>query len=80
MREPNLARPYRVPGGTLGVVLISLPPTGLIIATLVGNSREKIGSTSELTVGLSIIAAGIISYFVSVAIGRPRVITVGEKR
>ena len=45
-----------------------------------GNSREKIGSTSELTVGLSIIAAGIISYFVSVAISRPRVITVGEKR
>jgi amino acid transporter len=80
MREPNLARPYRVPGGTLGVVLISLPPTALIIATLVGNSREKIGSTSELTVGLSIIAAGIISYFVSVAISRPRVITVGEKR
>jgi amino acid transporter len=80
VREPTLARPYRVPGGTLGVVLISLPPLGLIIATLVGNSREKIGSISELTVGLSIIAAGIICYYVSVAIGRPRVITVAEKR
>jgi amino acid transporter len=70
MREPDLARPYRVPGGLLGVVLISLPPLGLIIATLVGNSREKIGSISELTVGLSIIGAGIVAYFVSVAIGR----------
>jgi amino acid transporter len=70
IREPNLARPYRVPGGTLGVVLIGLPPLGLMIAALVGNSREMIGSTSELTVGLSIIAAGIIAYFVSVAIGR----------
>ena len=70
IREPNLHRPYRVPGGTLGAVLIGLPPLGLIIATLVRNSREMIGSTSELTVGLSLIAAGIISYVVIGAIGR----------
>ena len=70
IREPNLARPYRVPGGTLGVVLIGLPPLGLMIATLVGNSREMIGPVSELTVGLSLIAAGIVCYFVSGAIGR----------
>jgi amino acid transporter len=70
IREPNLARPYRVPGGTLGVVLIGLPPLGLMIATLTRNRREMIGSTSELTVGLAVIAAGIISYFVSGMIAR----------
>jgi amino acid transporter len=68
VREPALARPYRVPGGTLGVVLIGLPPLGLMVATLVRNSREMIGSTSELIVGLGVIAAGIIAYFVSGAI------------
>jgi amino acid transporter len=70
IREPALARPYRVPGGTLGVVLIGLPPLGLMIAALVRNSKEMIGSTSELTVGLGVIAAGVIAYFVSAAVDR----------
>jgi amino acid transporter len=69
IREPNLARPYRVPGGTAGAVLIGLPPLGLMIAALVRNNSEEIGSTSGLTIGLILIAAGIISYFVSRAIG-----------
>jgi amino acid transporter len=70
IREPALARPYRVPGGMVGVVLIGLPPLGLMIATLVRNSKEMIGSTSELTVGLSVIAAGILAYVVSAAVDR----------
>jgi len=70
IREPALARPYRVPGGTLGVVLIGLPPLGLMIAAIVRNRQELIGSTDELTVGLAVIAAGVIAYFVSAAIAR----------
>src|SRR5262245_39453310 len=69
IREPRLARPYRVPGGMGGAILIGLPPLGLMIAALVRNSREVIGSTSELTIGLIVIAAGVIMYFVSRAIG-----------
>jgi amino acid transporter len=65
IREPRLSRPYRVPGGTIGAVLIGLPPLGLMIAALVRNSSEEIGATSGLTIGLSLIAAGIVSYFVS---------------
>lgn len=65
VREPDLARPYRVPGGTIGVVLIGLPPLGLMIAALVRNGSEDIGPASGLTVGLVLIAAGIVSYFVS---------------
>jgi amino acid transporter len=65
IREPNLARPYRVPGGTIGAVLIGLPPLGLMIAALVRNSREDIGPASGLTIGLVLIAAGVVSYFVS---------------
>jgi amino acid transporter len=70
IREPALARPYRVPGGTLGVVLIGLPPLGLMIATVMRNRQEQVGSTNELTVGLIVIAAGVIAYFVSAAIAR----------
>ena len=70
IREPALARPYRVPGGTLGAVLIGLPPLGLMIATIVRNRQELIGSTDELSVGLGVIAAGAIAYFASAAIAR----------
>jgi amino acid transporter len=68
IREPNLARPYRVPGGTIGAVLIGLPPLALMIAALVRNGREEIGPTSGLSIGLILIAAGIVCYFVSRAI------------
>jgi amino acid transporter len=68
IREPNLARPYRVPGGTVGAVLIGLPPLGLMIAALARNSSEEIGPASGLTIGLILIGAGVISYFVSRAL------------
>jgi amino acid transporter len=69
IREPNLPRPYRVPGGTAGAVLIGIPPLGLIIAALVRNSTEVIGNTSELTIGLVLIVAGVLAYFFSRAVG-----------
>jgi len=68
IREPDLPRPYRVPGGLVGAVLIGIPPLSLIIAALVRNSSEVIGDTSELTVGLVLIAAGIVAYFISRAV------------
>jgi len=65
IREPNLARPYRVPGGTVGALLIGLPPLGLIITALVRNGREIVGSTNELVIGATVIAAGVLFYFLS---------------
>jgi len=65
IREPNLARPYRVPGGTVGALLIGLPPLGLIITALVRNRREIVGSTNELVIGAAVIAAGVLFYFLS---------------
>ncbi len=65
IREPHLARPYRVPGGTVGAVLIGLPPLALIIATLVRNGRESLGATNELVIGTAVIATGVLLYFLS---------------
>jgi amino acid transporter len=65
IREPNLERPYRVPGGTLGTILIGLPPLGLLCAALVRNSSENVGSTNELVIGAVVVAAGVALYFVS---------------
>jgi len=68
IREPNLARPYRVPGGIWGAVLLGIPPLGLMIAAVVRNRTEAIGSTSSLAVGVVLIVLGPIVYFLA----RPR--------
>jgi amino acid transporter len=70
IREPNLARPYRVPGGTPGAILIGLPPLALILAALVRNRTEAFGNSNELVFGLSIVGAGIACYFLSTLISR----------
>jgi len=68
IREPELPRPYRVPGGIAGAVLLSLPPLVLMVLATVRNRTETIGATSSLAVGLVLIALGPIVYFLA----RPR--------
>ena len=65
IREPNLARPYRVPGGIAGAVLLSLPPLVLMVIAVLRNRTETIGSTSSLAVGAGLIALGPVVYFFS---------------
>ena len=52
VREPELARPFRVPGGTAGAVAIGVPPLALMIAAFVRNRTELVGSTNELVIGI----------------------------
>ena len=70
IREPNLARPYRIPGGIAGAILIGVPPLGMLIAALVRNRSELIGRTSELTIAVAVIAAGFLLYVVSGWLGK----------
>jgi amino acid transporter len=65
IREPNLERPYRVPGGLAGTILIGIPPLALMFAAFIRNRTEAIGSTSSLAIALVLIALGPICYFVS---------------
>ena len=48
IREPELARPFRVPGGMAGAIAIGVPPLALMIAAVVRNRAELVGSTNEL--------------------------------
>lgn len=68
IREPDLPRPYRVPGGLTGAIVIGLPPLALMAAAFLRNRTESIGGTSSLVVGLVLIALGPLLYFAS----RPR--------
>jgi amino acid transporter len=69
IREPNLPRPYRVPGGLFGVLAIGIPPLGLMTLGFIRNRTEAVGTTlgatNELMIGLGIIALGVALYFVS---------------
>jgi amino acid transporter len=65
LREPNLWRPYRIPGGTLGTILIGLPPLALMVAAAIRNHGERVGPLNGLVVGAILVAIGPLLYFVS---------------
>ena len=69
VREPELARPFRVPGGMAGAVAIGVPPLALMIAAFARNRTEHVGSTNELVIGFAVIAAGVGLYFLSRTFG-----------
>jgi amino acid transporter len=74
LREPDMPRPFRVPGGTLGVILCGVGPAVLLVFALIRNRSEQIelgrfGTISTLTFGLGLMALGVVYYAVA---GRPK--------
>ncbi len=65
IREPELARPFRVPGGITGAIVIGLPPLALMAVAVLRNRKEFVGDTNGLVIGIVIIAAGVLLYFLS---------------
>jgi amino acid transporter len=70
VREPGLARPFRVPGGLVGAVAIGLPPTVLLVAALATTTAGRVGPVSTIQFGLVIMAVGPLVYLIRVARGR----------
>ncbi len=73
IREPQLARPFRVPGGLPGAIALGVGPTALLVIAMVKNRSEHLdlrwlGSVSQLGFGLVLMALGVVYYFVA---GRP---------
>jgi amino acid transporter len=71
IREPGLARPYRVPGGLTGAIAIGIPPLALLVLAVVRNDAEAVGPLSALQLGGLLIAAGVVTYALA---GRRRVL------
>gem|GEM_PF-65850 len=63
IREPELSRPFRVPGGLIGVISLALPPSALMIAAFVRNANESLYGVPALAVGAVVVALGPILYF-----------------
>jgi amino acid transporter len=67
-REPNLARPFRVPGGLFGAIAIGIPPMLLLGFSVVRSEHEQIWNMSSFAFGMILIAAGVVVYFLNHAL------------
>ena len=64
-REPDLARPFKVPGGRLGAIAIGIPPIMLLAFSVIRSQHESILGMSSFAFGMILIAAGFIAYAVN---------------
>jgi amino acid transporter len=62
IKEPDLPRPFRVPGGLAGAVAIGIGPAVLIGIALVRNRTEQIAGFSSLAFAAALIALGPLVY------------------
>jgi amino acid transporter len=67
-REPNLKRPFRVPGGRFGAIAIGIPPMLLLGFAVARADHEQIWNMSSFAFGMILIAAGFVAYFVNHAL------------
>jgi amino acid transporter len=63
IREPLLARPFRIPGGTWAAFGLGIPPLVLLVLTALRNRIEQVGPINALELGGIVIAAGAGLYF-----------------
>ncbi len=66
IREPELTRPYRVPGGAAGLVAICVPPALLLVLSAVRSRSEQIGPVNAFVVAAGLIMMGWLLYAVDV--------------
>ena len=65
VREPQLPRPFRAPGGTVGAALLGIGPTALIALAIVRSYGETAGPVNALGFGVGIGVAGVGAYFIA---------------
>jgi amino acid transporter len=63
IKEPNLRRPFKVPGGLAGVILVGVFPVLLLGFSLVHGEGEQILGMSGLVFGMLLISAGFLVYW-----------------
>jgi amino acid transporter len=68
VREPDLERPFRVPGGILGAIAIGIPPVLLLGFDLVRSEAERVWGMSSFSLGLILVAAGVVAYYLNHAL------------
>jgi amino acid transporter len=68
VREPELPRPFRVPGGLFGAIAIGIPPMLLLGFSIIRSEHEQVWNMSSFAFGMILIAAGFVAYAVNHAL------------
>jgi amino acid transporter len=77
--EPNLKRPFKVPGGLFGAIAIGIPPMLLLGFSVFRSEHESILGMSSFAFGMILIAAGFVAYALNHAL-KPAGWAVAPKR
>jgi amino acid transporter len=62
VKEPELPRPFRVPGGTLGAAILGISPILLLGFSIVRSQTEQVLGMSSFAFGMILIGAGVVAY------------------
>ncbi|MGA2003081.1 MAG: APC family permease [Terriglobales bacterium] len=65
IREPELKRPFRVPGGLFGAIAVGIPPTLLLGFAVLNSEHEAILGMSAFWFGLILMGGGVVAYAVN---------------
>ena len=65
IREPELKRPFRVPGGLFGAIAVGIPPVLLLGFAIIRSEHEVVLGMSSLLFGLILIGAGVVAYLIN---------------
>jgi amino acid transporter len=65
-KEPELPRPFRVPGGNLGAIFIGIPPTLLLVFAVIRSEHEQVLGMSSFALGAILMAAGVVLYYANI--------------
>jgi len=68
VREPELPRTFRVPGGMFGAIAVGIAPMLLLAFSVIRSETEQVLGMSSFAFGMLLIAAGVVAYFLNHAL------------
>jgi amino acid transporter len=70
-REPDMPRPFRMPGGITGTVVAAIGPIGLLVCALIKSRGDQLAGVSAFAVGVTVAALGVVAYFLAQRLPSP---------
>ena len=71
IREPQLKREFKVPGGLAGAITLGIFPIALLALAMIESEHESILGMNGLLFGVIIIAVGILGYAATKRLRQP---------
>jgi amino acid transporter len=68
IREPELPRAFRVPGGMFGAVAVGIAPMLLLGFSVIRSQTEQVLGMSSFAFGMLLVAGGVVAYFLNHAL------------